>query len=231
MASGSESSSETTGEVKAVRRRILALAGIVESVFADAVLAMADADSSVVRDVRREDYRAHKVWLDTDSLCVELLEKGQLEAGQARYIAAAIRIAVDLKQMADKAMCIPRYMKACPEDGIPSGPWTDVLSRMAEIGEGMLSSSLECLANRDAAGARALHLVSRESSSLNSQLIQQVNHGLASGRLQPQVGTALVLAGNALEQISQYALDVANQVRRLYAGEEPPGEPQEEAAP
>jgi phosphate uptake regulator len=93
----------------------------------------------------------------------------------------------------------------------------------------MLSSSLECLANRDAAGARALHLVSRESSSLNSQLIQQVNHGLASGRLQPQVGTALVLAGNALEQISQYALDVANLVRRLYAGEEPPGGPQEAA--
>jgi len=216
------------GEVKAVRRRILSLAGIVESAFADAVLALAGAGPNVAREVRREDYKAHKVWLETDGLCVGLLAAGQLQAEQVHYVAAAIRIGMNLKQMADKAVCISRYMKACPDGGVPPGPWTELLPRMAEIGESMLNSSLECLATYDAEAAKALQMVSRESSSLNAQLLQQVNDGLASRRLPPHIGTAIVLAGNALEEIGQYALDVANQVRRLYAQQQSAEKPQDE---
>ncbi len=220
---------QVRAELKALQGQVLSLAGIVESVLAEAIVALVEGDFGAAREVRLEDYKAHKVWLQTDSLCVEILASGQLRLEEVRFVAGAIKMAMHLKRMADEAVRISRHMSACPHRGLPPGPCTEVLPRMAEITQGIFTSSVESLANPDAPGAEDLQPVARELSSLKEELVRQVNEELTGGRLPAEVGTALVLVGRCLEEIAQLALEVASLGLCLHPTRGEAGRPEGEA--
>jgi len=208
---------EVDDKLNALGEQIVSLAGLVELVFADAIVALVEGDVGATQEVRLEDYKAHKVWLETDSLCIDLVATGQLRLQEVKFVTGAIKIAMGLKLMADEAARISRHMSACPDGGLPSGPWAQILPRMADIAQSMLSTTVEALVSRDGSETQGLHLVARELSTLNERLLELANEKMgAPGALPAEVGTALVLVARSLEQIGQRALDVANQVAHVY---------------
>ena len=221
---------EIEEELPALQKQLLSLAGIVESVFADAVVALIEGDISAANEARLEDYKAHQAWLQADTLAVDLLSTGRLTLDQVRFVCAGVKIASDLKLMADEGIRVARQMRSFPNGNVPPGPCTEVLPRMADIAQSMFSDSIESLVNEDATEAHSLHLVFRELSSLNRELQERVNEDLASdGKLPPPVGTCLVLVGRSLEAIGERALDIAGHVTHLYPAEENTDELQAEA--
>ena len=214
-------------ELKALQEQLLSMAGIVESVFADAVVGLVEGDFNVAGDVRLEDYKAHQTWLRAESLCVDLLSTGELNLEEVRFIAAALKIGQNLRRMADEAVQISSHIEACSVGEKSSAPRLELLSRMVEITQGIFSSSIEALVNRDAALAQGLHLVFRELTSLNRRVILDVVGEGEADKPPAQTGVALVLVARALESIGAHGLDMANAVYHLYGGEGN-GQPEEE---
>ena len=227
MNTNNSNSPQVTAELKALQQQLLSMAGIVESVFADAVVGLVEGDFNVASEVRLEDYKAHQTWLRAESLCVDLLSSGELSLEDVRFTAAALKIGQNLRRMADEAVQISSHIKACSAGDKSSAPSYAMLSRMVEITQSVFGSSIEALVNRDAALAQGLHLVFPELASLNRTVILEVI-GEGKGEKPPaEVGVALVLVARALESISAHVLDVANAVHHLYRYEAN-GEPAEE---
>ena len=95
---------QTHAELRELERRLIAMGNMVESLFADSIVALMDRDSGMVGQLRQEDYLAHEHWLELEKLCVQLLSRHRLDSDQVRSIAATMNIAADLKRMADESL-------------------------------------------------------------------------------------------------------------------------------
>lgn len=204
-------------ELPALERHLLSLANIVENAFADAIVALMESDSMAASEAQREDYKAHQAWLQADSMAMDLLSSGELNLKQVQFVSAGMKIALDLKVMADEGIRISHLMSACPTDRTPPGSCTELLPEMAEMAQSMFGDSVDAFVNRDGAEAESQDLVFRELSSLHEDLVNRVNAELKSDENMPaEVATSLVLVGRSLEIIGERALDIARHVSHLY---------------
>ncbi len=204
-------------ELAALKEQILSLAGIVESVFAESIIALIDTDSEAAHEAQLEDYRAHQVWLRADSLAVDLLSTGELRLQDVHMVCAMSHIALNLKRMADKGMKIANLINACPLNSLPSGICSDTLPRMTNITQTMFSNSIEAFINHDPAEANGLHPLYNEVHRTAVQLHEGVNEELQSQKNFPlEAGTALIVIGSCIEDIAEFALDNGTCIARLY---------------
>ncbi len=204
-------------ELNALREQVLSLASIVESLFAESIIALVDGDSDAAHEAQLEDYRAHNVWLKADSLSVSLLSTGKLELKEVHLICAMAHIALNLKRMADKGIKIARMINECPVDSLPAGTCRDKLSKMTDISQTMFSNSIEAFINKDPSEANGLHPLYKEVNELAAELHRCVNEELKTTKSLPlEAGTALVVIGENIANIAEFALDNGNCVARLY---------------
>ncbi len=207
-------------EMPALEKQLLSLASIVENAFADAIVALIESDADAAHDAQREDYKAHQVWLQADSMALDLLSSGELDLHQVQFVSAGMKIALNLKVMADEGTRISHLMKACPSSGKLPSSCTELLPEMAEMAQTMFGDSVDAFVNQNAKEAESQDLVFRELSSLHEQLTDRVNTELSNQEnLAPQVATSLILVGRSLEIIGERSLDIANHVVRLYSEE------------
>lgn len=207
-------------EMPALEKQLLSLASIVENAFADAIVALIESDAEAAHDAQREDYKAHQVWLKADSMALDLLSSGELDLHQVQFVSAGMKIALNLKVMADEGIRISHLMNACPSSGKLPGSCTELLPEMAEMAQTMFGDSVDAFVNQNATEAESQDLVFRELSSLHDQLTDRVNAELKSQEnIHPEVATSLILVGRSLEIIGERSLDIANHVVRLYSEE------------
>ncbi len=203
-------------ELAALKEQVLALAGIVESLFAESIIALVDHDADAAHEAQLDDYKAHKVWLQADSLSVDLLSTGKLELREIYLICTMSHIALNLKRMADKGIKIAKLINQCPIESLPAGPCRDKLSSMTDNSQTMFSNSIEAFVNQDPSEANGLHPLYHEVRRLGKELHQGINEELTSGKNFPvEAGTSLVLIGGYIEDIAEFALDNGNCISRL----------------
>jgi len=206
-------------ELATLQEQVLALASDVEAVFADAVVALMENDSSAARDARVEDYKAHEAWLEADALSADLLNSGWLNLEQVHFVCASIKIALNLRQMADEGIRLSRHMSECSVSELPA-PTRETLANMAEITESMFSDSVDAFVNRDATEAQSLNPVFHELGSLKNDLLEQVRTDLHERNVSAQAGVATALVARSLLNMGEHALDIANHVSHLYRARE-----------
>ena len=226
-----ERSQAVTQEIETLQEQLASLAGIVESVFAESIIALVDGDLTAAREVRQEDYKAHKVWLQADRLCVDLLASGALSLDEVNLVCASIKIAFDLKMMADEAMHISQLISMCSAQKLSRGAATDLVPRMAELTQGILGDTSEALVNRSLIEAGNLHTACRELESLNRQLFEHLANEIASAKQNAQVALALTLVGRAFTDMGQCALDIVTHIPSIRGEEGPQDVPPDEEAP
>ncbi len=220
MSRSDDRPAEAATELKVLRRQLVSLAEIVESAFAESIVALVDSDLEVAGEVSQEDYKVHRACLQADAVGLDLLSSGDLYPDDVRFVCGAMKIATILKMVADESVRISQQIRACPAEKFSPGPAADIIPSMAEMAQSMLSDCIEAFVSRDSSRARGLHLVYRELNSVGRQLQQQVGGGIASAQQSPEVGVALVLVGRALEAVGLHALELSNQLLRLYPAEE-----------
>jgi phosphate transport system protein len=226
-----ERSRAVAEELETLREQLASLADIVESVFAESIIALVDGDLAAAREVRQEDYKAHKVWLQADRLCVDLLASGALGLDEVNMVCASVKTALDLKMMADEAMHISQLISMCSAEKLSRGAATDLIPSMAELTQGILADTSEALANRSAIETEQLHKAYGELESLNRQLFEHLAKEIASAKQGPQVALALTLVGRAFTDMGHYAVDVANHIPSVHRENGPQRLPSDEHAP
>jgi len=184
----------------------------VESLFADAVVALMDRDRQAVPELREEDYRAHERWLEIDKLCVDSLCEGDLDEDGVRFVSSAIKIAAALKRMADESLRVGEGIRAFGPEVLPASKSLAAIPPMVERTQSMLSDVMEALVNHDCKEAAALHLACRELASLDDRAVEQLGEGMLNGAIPLKLGTGFVRMAQRLQRIGHEVLDIANQV-------------------
>lgn len=204
---------QVRGEVRELERQLIALANLVESLFAEAVMAVIENNRQAVPDLREEDYRAHERWIEIDRLCTELLTNGDLGQEQVLFLWGAMKIATHLKRAADESMRIGQALREGEPETLGAVP------RMAQLAQGILGDALSALATREPDEAAGLHLTHRELTSLASQAADDLVEQMESGEIAPSTGLALADIADRLSHVADEALGIAHQVAHLYRAE------------
>lgn len=228
MNADGERSRTVAQEIETLQEQLASLSDIVESVFAESIIALVDGDLAAAREVRQEDYKAHKVWLQADRLCVDLLASGALSLDDVNLVFASVKIALALKMMADEAMHISQLISMCSAEKLSRGAATDLIPRMAEITQSMLGDTSEALVNRSPIEAKKSRTACRKLDSLNRRLFEQLAEETVSAKQPAQVALALVLVGRAFTDMGRYALDIANHIPDVPRNEGPEEAPADE---
>ncbi len=205
-------------ELLTLKQQVLALAGIVESVFAESVIALVDSDMDAAHEAQLDDYKAHQVWLKADSLAVDILATGKLSLDDVHLVYTMSHMSLNLKRMADKGMHIANLINECPLDSLPNSLCNTSLSKMTELAQTMFSNSIEAFINHDPSEANGLHPLYNEVKNLNKELLRGINEALRdnSQSILPESVTALVVIGGCMENIAELALDTGNCIAKLY---------------
>jgi phosphate uptake regulator len=217
MTGGSTASELDEGAARRVlEARLIAMGNVVDSLFADSVMAVLERSPGMAGLLRKHDYRAHEQWMEVDRLCVDLLSSGPRDAAEIRFIASALNIAGALKRMGDESLRIGEALRSrdAGQDDPPAAP--EPVLRLIEAVQGMLGDVLAALANRDGAAAPGLHAAFREVAGLCAGAVGEAGAGVQRGELPPAFGTALISVAQRLERIGDEILEVANQVNHLY---------------
>lgn len=204
------------GEVPEVKRLLLAMGSMVESLMAASLVALFDGDVTAVPELREEDYRTHEQWLDVDKLCTELLMGGAQDAEQVRFLSTAAKVAGAFKRIGDEALRVADGMRSCEPQSLSAASAAAAVPRLAELAQGMLNDCIESLIDGDTEHAAGLHESMHTLTTSHSSAVRALIQGVTDGQL--GVATAAALAGVAqrLDRIGYEALDAATQVRHFH---------------
>ena len=198
-----------------LEQRLIALGNTVESLFADSVMALIERIPEAAPELREEDYKAHERWREIEKLCIDLLSSGALEREQVQFVAAAGKIATDLKRTADESLRIAEHIRPAGRSEVRSSAQLGPIPQMAELTQSMLSDALEAFINRDGPEASGLHLIFRQLAELGAEAVESLAQAMQKRKL--PVATGLAYAGMAerLEGIGKEVLNISSQVSHL----------------
>jgi phosphate transport system protein len=213
MSERSPDRQQTRGGVGELERQVVALGNLVESLFADSLVALIDANPGAVPGLCQDDRRAHERWLDIDRLSTELLTNGELESTDVQRIWAANKIATDLKHLADESWRVGDSVRLLSSEVLTPGRTPAPIARMAGLAQSMLGDAIEAFVNHNAAEAGALQSAFREVTAMKAQALEELSRAMASGETQVPAGVTLAGLVEHLEHIAGTVLDISTNVR------------------
>lgn len=203
-------------ELKHLKERLLAMAGMAEQAVGKATKALVDRHAMLARAVIQEDVAINQLEVEIEDACLSLLARYQPEATDLRFIAMVFKIVNDLERVGDQAVNISeRTLNLLKEPLLK--PLIDI-PKMAVLAQQMLKDALDAFVNQDADVARAVCRRDDEVDQLNDQVYHEL---LVYMTQDPQTilrAVDLILIGRHLERVADHATNIAEDVYYLVRG-------------
>jgi phosphate transport system protein len=203
-------------ELQTLQARLMAMAGIVERVVAQAAQAVLDRDPSAAKRIKKEDDRIDALEVEIDTRVVELLALQQPMASDLRQIIATNKTSNDLERVGDHAVSMAKAAKRLSKKG--ASPPLRELDEMIVITKEMLSDALASFVTRNSVTARVVCATDDKVDDLRRSLFRiLVTHMLEDPS---QIGSALelLLVSQNLERIADLSTNIAEDVVFLVEG-------------
>jgi phosphate transport system protein len=140
---------EYEAELQRVRDNLLAMAGLVEQMIADAVRALLEKEPELARTTMAVDHQVNRLEVETDELCLLILAKRQPVASDLRFITLAMKMVTDLERIGDLAVNICERALALAQSGpLPSGIATQI-TRMSTAAQTMVRDAIDAFIGGD----------------------------------------------------------------------------------
>ncbi|HEV8163453.1 MAG TPA: phosphate signaling complex protein PhoU [Actinomycetota bacterium] len=203
-------------ELTDLHGRLIALGRTVRAQLDDALVALANRDADAAERIIHRHRQVGQASAEIEWRLLCILARQAPVARDLRLVAGLLHVKEHLERMA--GLCA-NVAKAVP--GLANRPPpTEVLVTLNEMGarvRQVVTASLACLADGDAAAAERLPAIDQAVDRLNDRVFAQIkksNDPTALGWA-PQ----LVLLARFLERLGDQAVDVGEQVRFIVTGE------------
>jgi phosphate transport system protein len=197
-------------ELRSLKDQILAMGGLVESHIAEAMRALVERDPARAQKVIDEDRQVNKMELAIDELCIRVLALRQPAGSDLRFVAAALKIVVDLERIGDLTVNMAeRALFLCQHP--PMRAVVD-LPKMATACQKMLRDALDSFVTGDVARAEG---VLRSDDQIDAQLVTIFDEIRAEMRRDPEVidrGISTIFFAKHLERLADHTTNVAEMV-------------------
>jgi phosphate transport system protein len=197
-------------ELEKLKESLLAMATLVEETLRDAIKALVERDSELIKKTMAQEDKINRMENAIDEMCLKLLALRQPMAVDLRFITSAMKIITDLERMGDQAINIcERAASLNQEPQIK--PYIDI-PRMAEIVQSMVKDVLDAFVNRNSALARSVCARDDIVDGLNDQVHRELLTYMIADPRTITRAVHLMIVSRCLERIADHATNVAEDV-------------------
>jgi len=161
-------------DLEKVRHAVLAMGGLVEQQFDQAIQALADGDSDLGLRVSKQDKQVNQMEVNIDEECSRILATRAPAASDLRLIIAVIKTITDLERIGDEASKIGKLAARLATVERPAANYREVRNLAHHVKQ-MIRDTMDAFARLDAKGAievvRADDVVDDEYESIYRQCI------------------------------------------------------------
>jgi len=201
-----------------LRDRLLLMAGRVEDMLAHAIAALTRPDAGQARRTIESDRRVDLDEREADELCYRLLAHGPRPPEEVRFVTLALKMTTDLERIGDLAVNICERVIDLSTRPLLK-PYLDI-PRMAEIVQGMIREAVDAFVDRDQARARAVIARDPEVDRLYSRVFGDLLQLMHADPARIEPGIHVQSVAKWLERMGDHAVNLAEQVVQLVAGED-----------
>jgi phosphate transport system protein len=203
-------------ELDELQKKLLEMAGLVESGIHKSVLALTECDEAVAQDVLRNEARINQMEIEVDDFSVGLMALYQPMARDLRFLTAAIKINGDLERMGDLAVnIVERALSLICQP--PVKPLIDI-PRMAKLVESMVRKSLDAFVKRDPDLSREVLLSDDAVDELRDSIYRELISFMERDPRTVSRAVDLIFVARNLERIADHATNIAEDVLFLVQG-------------
>ncbi len=193
---------------------LLELGGLVETALSNALVALDRRDLVLADNVVRGDMEVNRVRYQVEEQITGRLSGS--EAGEARWMVAALYVISELERMGDHAEGIAKVTLMLGPN--PSLPIPGVIGEMGALTTSMVHRTLAALDKRDVKAARALCREDDEIDSLYDRAYQELISTMVSDHRHITEATYMIWITHNLERIADRATNICERVVYLVTG-------------
>ena len=209
-------SREYERELQEIREGLLYIGALTERALERGTQALVERDSSLAREIVRDDEQIDRLDVDLEEKCIRLLALRQPAARDLRFITTAIKITGHLERIGDMAANIAE--KVIILNDLPRiKPYID-LPRMVEISRGMIRTSLDAMVREDVGLAMKVREEDAVMDQLNDQIFRELLTFMMEDPHKIQVCLYIMQISKSLERIADHAEGIADMVIYMVTG-------------
>jgi phosphate transport system protein len=203
-------------ELDELQRRLLEMAGLVESAIHQSIVALVQRDEQAAKDVLWKEAQINQKDLEIDEFATRLLALYQPMARDMRFLTAVIKMNGDLERMGDLAVNITERALSLMQEA-PVKPLIDI-PRMASLAEAMVRNSLDALVTRNEELARSVLVSDDEVDQLKDAVYKELVTFMQEHTTTIPRAVDLMFIAHNLERIADHATNIAEDVLFLMKG-------------
>jgi len=205
-------------QLAGVREMVLRMGGLAEQMTRRVIQALVQRDSGLIAEVRAMEVQVNQLHIEIDEACLELIALRQPAAADLRFIAAAMKIIVDMERIGDQAINITERAEsllAVP----PLKPLIDI-PRMADIAQDMLKNALDAYVNGDEELAYRTIRKDDEVDLLKDQVFRELLTFMMADPTTIPRAMDLILVSRHIERIADHATNICEDVIFMVKGKD-----------
>ena len=205
-------------QLSGIRELVLRMGGLAEQMSHRVIQALVQRDAALLEEVRTMETQVNQLQIDIDEACLEVLALRQPAAVDLRFVAAAMKVIVDMERIGDQAINISEQTEsllAVP----PLKPLIDI-PRMAEIAQEMLKASLDAFVNGDDELALATILRDDLVDQLKDQVFRELLTFMMGDPTTIPRAMDLILVSRHIERIADHATNICEDVIFMVKGKD-----------
>ena len=203
-------------ELKQLKDRLLAMAGLAEQAVGKSVKALVDRDPKLAATLREDDAAINRLEVEIEETCLSLLARYQPEARDLRMVAMVFKIVNDLERVGDQAVNISENTLDLLKEPLLK-PLIDI-PKMAVLAQQMLKDALDAFVNQNAELARDVCRRDDEVDHLNDRIYNELLVYMTQDAKTITRAMDLILVGRNLERVADHATNIAEDVYYLVKG-------------
>ncbi|MCC7076407.1 MAG: phosphate signaling complex protein PhoU [Acidimicrobiia bacterium] len=208
--------SEFQEELEITERRIELLFGEVEHALQRAVTALAQGDERLASETISHDDLIDQLVVSTEEAVILTIARNQPVASDLRYLLSVLRISNDLERCGDLALrvCKQVFDKTWM---VHADEFRPHLERLGEAALRALRASGQAWSERDDKAWMKIEEMDVEVDGIFADFLDTVEE--LEGPRTGEIAIRCVIAGQALERISDHAVSITQRIRYLVSGE------------
>jgi phosphate transport system protein len=205
------------GEVEKLKKRVAALAALVEERFRMAIRALEVNDPWMAEQVIAGDLVIDREEVDVEEECLKILALHQPVADDLRFIVAMLKMNNDLERIGDLAVNIAQHARSIASSdnrvAVPFEYFT-----MAQKAQDMLKKSLDSLVNVDVNLAYQVCAADDEVDKMKYAMQASFAEEIRRNQNNIESSINLFLISRHLERIADHATNIAEDVIYMIVG-------------
>ena len=206
-------------ELEEIRGDVLAMGGLAEQQFTNAMQALRDFNVPLAEQVMENEIKLNAWEVSIDDECVTLLARRQPAAGDLRLVMAVIKTITDLERIGDEAEKIAKMTVNLAEKSGPRSYYVGI-NAMGNFVRNMVRDALDAFARMDSQGALVTASKEPESDEQYAAILRQlITYMMEDPRSITSVIDAVWVA-RALERIADHARNICEYVIYFVEGKD-----------